>query len=289
MGPLGFRKPEAVVASPDVLPSLLGSPDAAYSRRPNFLWSVLLHALALAMLLFIARVTPDLRWNGMPPDKLVLRDAPFILRCDAVNGCGGGGSGHDDRPSSLGVLPRISQMQLTPPTVHTLNPNPQLPVEASVVSPDVEQPAMKGQIGDLFEGVAGPASDGNKGGTGIGNSNTPDGGIGPSKTSGAGPGPIEGVYTPSHIGGVKPPQPLYSPDPEYSEEGRKVKAQGAVVLWVVIGADGLVREVRVQRSLGFGLDERAIDAVRRWRFKPATIDERPVAVQINVEVRFRLY
>ena len=62
-----------------------------------------------------------------------------------------------------------------------------------------------------------------------------------------------------------------------------------MVRWVVIGADGRVRDVRVQRSLGFGLDEKALEAVRTWKFQPATLDERPVAVQINVEVRFRLY
>ena len=90
-------------------------------------------------------------------------------------------------------------------------------------------------------------------------------------------------------GRVSAPRPLYAPDPEYSEEARKIKQQGTVVLWVVVGADGRVRDVRVQRSLGFGLDEKALEAVRTWKFEPARVDDRPVAVQINVEVRFRLY
>ena len=65
--------------------------------------------------------------------------------------------------------------------------------------------------------------------------------------------------------------------------------QGVVLLWVVIGSDGRTHDVRVQRSLGMGLDEKAIEAVRNWKFEPATKDGQPVAVQVNVEVNFRLY
>jgi TonB family protein len=61
------------------------------------------------------------------------------------------------------------------------------------------------------------------------------------------------------------------------------------VLWVVVGPDGRPRDVRVSRSLGLGLDEKAMDAVRSWKFEPARKDGQPVAVQINVEVNFRLY
>jgi periplasmic protein TonB len=62
-----------------------------------------------------------------------------------------------------------------------------------------------------------------------------------------------------------------------------------VVLWVVIGADGKPREMRVQRSLGMGLDQKAIEAVRRWKFEPAQKDGVPVAVQVHIEVNFRLF
>jgi TonB family protein len=65
--------------------------------------------------------------------------------------------------------------------------------------------------------------------------------------------------------------------------------QGTVVLWVIVGTDGRTHEIRVQRSLGMGLDEKAIDAVRVWRFEPARKNGQPVAVQVNVEVNFRLY
>ena len=90
-------------------------------------------------------------------------------------------------------------------------------------------------------------------------------------------------------GGVSAPKAIFSPDPEYSEEARKANFQGSCVLWLVVGPDGKPRDVRVDRTpLGFGLDEKAIETVRRWRFKPAYKDGKPVAVQINIEVTFHL-
>jgi periplasmic protein TonB len=62
-----------------------------------------------------------------------------------------------------------------------------------------------------------------------------------------------------------------------------------VSLWMVVGLDGRAHNIRVQRSLGMGLDQKAIDAVNRWRFEPATLNGKPVAVEIAVEVNFRLY
>jgi protein TonB len=88
---------------------------------------------------------------------------------------------------------------------------------------------------------------------------------------------------------VSAPKALFTPDPEYSEEARKAKYQGTVVLWLIVGADGHPRDVKIARTLGMGLDQKAIEAVRNWKFEPAMKDGRPVAVQINVEVNFRLY
>jgi len=91
------------------------------------------------------------------------------------------------------------------------------------------------------------------------------------------------------VGGrVSAPRPLYSPDAGYSEEARQAKYEGVCVLTLIVGPDGLPWNVRVARSLGMGLDEKAIEAVKRWRFQPAMKDGKPVAVAINVEVQFRL-
>jgi TonB family protein len=88
---------------------------------------------------------------------------------------------------------------------------------------------------------------------------------------------------------VTAPVATFSPDPEYSEEARKAKYQGVVVLTVTVGADGRPRDLRVARSLGLGLDEKAIESVRTWKFEPGKKDGAPVAVQISVEVDFHLY
>jgi TonB family protein len=89
-------------------------------------------------------------------------------------------------------------------------------------------------------------------------------------------------------GAFTAPRALSMPDPEYSEEGRRKHLDATVILWVVVGLDGLVHDVRVQKPVGHGFDEEAIKAVRTWQFRPAMKDGVPVTVQINVEVNFRM-
>jgi TonB family protein len=90
-------------------------------------------------------------------------------------------------------------------------------------------------------------------------------------------------------GSVSAPRAKHSPPPEYSKQALDAKYQGTCVLGLIVGTDGLPRDVKIIRSLGLGLDEKAIEAVKQWKFKPAMKDGKPVAVQINVEVFFRLY
>jgi TonB family protein len=117
------------------------------------------------------------------------------------------------------------------------------------------------------------------------------GGVGSGRGPGVGPGWGGGIGGGAYRvgGGVTAPRVIYSPDPEFSEEARKAKFQGTVVLWLIVGPDGRPHEVGVYRSLGVGLDEKAIEAIRQWRFEPGRKDGIPVAVQLNVEVSFRLY
>jgi protein TonB len=104
---------------------------------------------------------------------------------------------------------------------------------------------------------------------------------------GVGGGIGGGIY---HVGGgVSVPRPIYNPDPEYSEEARKAKFQGSVMLLAIIGPDGRPHDLRVTRSLGMGLDQKALDAVWKWRFAPAMKDGHPVSVAVSIEVAFRLY
>ena len=88
---------------------------------------------------------------------------------------------------------------------------------------------------------------------------------------------------------VTAPVPIKSPDPKYSSKARKAGLEGLVVLSAVIGVDGMPQNIEVKQSLGMGLDEEAIKAVKHWRFKPALKNGKPVAVPLNVKVAFHLH
>jgi TonB family protein len=90
-------------------------------------------------------------------------------------------------------------------------------------------------------------------------------------------------------GGIRPPRAIYQPDPEYPEEVRKARYQGVSVLSLIVDVDGKPRDIKIVMPLGKGLDEKAIEAVKTWRFEPATKDGVPVATEIRIEVQFRLY
>jgi TonB family protein len=99
---------------------------------------------------------------------------------------------------------------------------------------------------------------------------------------------------PDGMGVPTAPKILYKIEPEYSEAARQAKFQGTVVLKVDVMPDGTAQNISVQRSLGLGLDEKAIEAVRKWRFRPGTKfrpetrDLEPVTVTCAIEVNFRL-
>jgi len=88
---------------------------------------------------------------------------------------------------------------------------------------------------------------------------------------------------------VLPPRPTYTPETEFSEQARPAKFQGTVILQIVVNKKGDVVRVRLERALGMGLDQNAMEGVERWRFTPATRNGQPVAVMMNVEVAFNLY
>lgn len=90
-------------------------------------------------------------------------------------------------------------------------------------------------------------------------------------------------------GGVSAPRITFSTDPEYTDKAREAHFQGVCTLEMVVGEDGTPREIKVLKKLGMGLDEKAVEAVKLWKFEPARKNGVPVAVKINVEVSFRLY
>jgi len=81
---------------------------------------------------------------------------------------------------------------------------------------------------------------------------------------------------------------MFKREPEYSEVARIAKYQGTVTLYVEVGPDGIAHNIRVLNGLGLGLDEKAIDAVSQWQFRPGMKDGVPVTVAASIEVNFRL-
>jgi TonB family protein len=90
-------------------------------------------------------------------------------------------------------------------------------------------------------------------------------------------------------GCIAAPHATYSPDPKYPKKERKARHQGTVILDLVIDADGSPRDIKVSRPLSPEFDEAAIDAMKKWKFSPASKDGQPLATQIKVEVSFHLY
>jgi periplasmic protein TonB len=284
----GIQQPKA-----DILPTLFGEGYGVYGvRKESFVISFLLNVLFVTTIVGIGLYVPS---HTQEIKKIIIGDAielsPYTLPPAKTEAGGGGGGGDRDKlEATKGKLPKFAKEQFTPPVVVARNPDPKLPMEPTVVvPPDIKMPQIGMNLGDPLSGVTGPASNGTGSGGGIGSGS--GGGVGSGRGPGVGPGWGGGIGGGAYRvgGGVSAPRVLFQPDPEYSEEARKAKYQGTVVLWVVVGPDGRCHEMRIQRSLGMGLDEKAMEAVRQWKFDPAKKDGHPVAVQINVEVNFRLY
>ncbi len=229
----------------------------------------------------VTLIAPDLTPPQLPMTKPSAKSS----------GGGGGGGDHDKLQAPKGKLPKTALEQITPPAMVIRNDHPKLPVEPTVVvPPQIKLASNMPNLGNPMSGVpTGPPSNGTGGGGGIGSGY--GGGVGSGTGPGVGPGHGGGIGGGAFRvgGGVSAPRALDTPDPEYSEEARKAKYQGTCVLLLIVGPDGKPRDVKVARALGMGLDEKAIEAVRQWKFEPAMKDGKPVAVQINVEVNFRLY
>src|SRR5208282_4208114 len=111
----------------------------------------------------------------------------------------------------------------------------------------------------------------------------------PIELSGKGHVPICRGKDSDASGCVTAPRTTYAPEPTYPNKERKARHSGVVILGLVVGPDGLPREITVSRPLSPDFDAAAIDAVKKWKFSPASKDGNPVATAIKVEVSFHLY
>ena len=277
--------------SGEILPSLFGKSWAGYPvRRRNFALSVALHAvmafLVGATFLMVKSYVP--RVEPQPNVTIRLEPYPVPIGAHPSSGGGSGGAAEPIR-ASKGMAPPAAQEQLTPPIILRNNAQPRLAATATVIAPpDLSFPRTR-EIGDPLSALAAPSNGpgvsggiGGRAGGGVGG----DGG-GPGRGPGSKGGCCGGIYSAGD--GVSIPRAIYSPEPEFSEEARRSKYQGEVTMLATIGADGRPRDLLVVRSLGMGLDEKALEAVRTWRFEPGKKDGRPVAVQMNIIVSFHLF
>jgi protein TonB len=193
---------------------------------------------------------------------------------------GGGGGQRGPTPVTKGTPPKFADTQIVPPNKPPLV-EPKIHIEPTIeVQQDVKMASSIPQIGVANSPIVG-MSLGNGSGTGLGSGN--GSGLGPGSGGNTGGGP-------KRIGGgISSPIPIYTVEPEFSEEARKAKVAGNVLVNLWVGTDGLPSHVHVIRGVGMGLDEKAVEAVRQYRFKPAMENGKPVLVELNIEVNFQIF
>jgi periplasmic protein TonB len=220
--------------------------------------------------------------------------SPYVAKLPAgpkKAGGGGGGGEHNPVPASVGKLPKFDFSRFTPPAVKPPT-NPRLAMTPTVLGPPdmhLPSPNMPNWGDPLSKIVTDSSGPGGGGGIGSGQG----GGVGSGGGGGVGPGyqwGTGGGFPHAGQNGFGEPTCVYCPTPEFSDEAVKAKYQGTVLVQAVVTADGRATEIHIAKGLGLGLDEKAIDAVRKWRFKPAAgPDGRPTAVICFIEVTFHLY
>lgn len=290
--------------SPPKLPPLKTTSAAVpvpeiWSKNPQFTrvqaLSITFHVLVLVLI--IVPLLPELM---SPPTTranssftIMPLSSPILPKLapgkDTAHGGGGGGE-HNVIPQSRGKLPKFNWTQIAAPAVRTqqskleVTPNLLGPPQLNVPSPNL--PNWGDPIQKAITDSSGPG-----GGAGIGTGN--NGGIGSGGGGGYGPGGEGGTGGGVFDGGTHGygfPSCLLCPRAEFSDEAVKAKYQGVVVLLAIITPDGRATDIHVSKGLGLGLDQKAIDAVRNWRFKPALgPDGKPAAVRVPIEVEFHLY
>jgi periplasmic protein TonB len=272
-----------------------------WSKDENFGWTQLVafaaHAGVVALLVvpFVIWTAPTKAVSKAQLDITPLDISPYISKLPAgANKAGGGGGGGDrsPQPATKGKAPRFAMTQFTPPTAVIKNPQPKLPADPTLLGPPelkVANPNLSNFGDPLAASVTmsnGPGGGGGIGtglGGGIGSGS--GGGLGPGEGGGTGGGAFH-----AGVNGVGLPSCFYMPNPPYSEEARKAKYSGTVMVEAVVNLDGHLSNLRVLKSPGLGLDDNTIQTLKTWRCKPAIgPNGRPVPVIVPFEVNFRLY
>ena len=269
--------------------------------------SVFLHAAFIFLIFFVAKgISSRQAFN---PDEVVFVNTPIFLPFDIdiegdgrEGGGGGGGGKNDPEPPATGELPEMTPVQMIAPD--PTNPQPLMSAEDLFAQvPSIEMPIQLPRnlslpIGDIsappnYSMSSGPGSGGGIGtgrGTGIGSGT--GAGVGPGSGGGMGGGSGGGIGTgvgTGVTGSIRLPKVLSNPKPDYTEEARKARTEGVVVLRGIVRKDGTIDSIRVVRGLGYGLDEAAIHTImNKWRFRPATRNGAPIDYEADIEIGFHL-
>jgi protein TonB len=252
--------------------------------------SVLAHAAIIASLAVVAIHPPGKKPDPWPSsDKIpsvlpMPRDLLDALRGHNPNGGTSSGMGHDFLPPTQGNLPPRSSIQIVRPMIPQ-NLHPETPIPPTIL--DASAPRILTPVDNI--GLPWMVDRNNSSGRGKGNTigeGPNDESMGNIPGSGVGVGGPPGPFRP----GVTGPTCAYCPDPQYTDEAREAKLQGKVTLQVLVGADGRAVQIRIVQGIGLGLDERAAQAVRGWKFVPAQdAARRAVPAWVTVEAIFRLF
>jgi protein TonB len=197
-----------------------------------------------------------------------------------VPGEGGGGGGHPAPAAAKEIsIPKTrppDPVPATPPPPQPEPPRPLPTLDAPVTTnADVLRAAGTSQVALQGPGGGGRGRDG----IGPGDGNR---GVGPGKDGGVGGGPRR----PGD--GVTNPEPIYKADPVYTVDAMRTKTSGEVILEATVEANGSVGALRVLKGLPFGLNDEAIKAAKRWKFKPAMADGKPVPIIVTIILEFNL-
>jgi len=268
--------PLVLESTPIAVPDLM----ATKMTKKSVAMSIAFYALLILFIAFLihehVQLAAPVKHNTILTD--VVPPPKIASKKEAI---GGGGGSHDNAPVTQGHLPKLVQQQIVPPKAPPTIP-PKLAVPPSVVV----QPDLK-MADNTMPNMGNPTSNlkgfsmgnGNGGGLGSGNGN----GIGPGSGGNTG----GGVY---HVGGgVSEPKLIVQVDPEFSEEARKAKFSGDVTVRLVVDENGNPTHVSVVQDVGMGLGEKAVEAVRQYKFKPAMKDGKPVKVEVYVVVKFQIF
>lgn len=241
--------------------------------------AVVLHAVAIALILFLVAKKVQFA-SPVKETNFIALDAPPPKLPPKAKLAGGGGGQKGPAPVSKGSPPKFSPQQILPPKAPPLLA-PKLAVVPTVdVDPNLKMATNMPNVGIPNAPSVG-VSMGNGNGNGIGSGN--GNGMGPGSGGGVGGG-VRQVG-----GGVSAPTLVYKVEAEFSEEARKAKVSGNVVVGLIVDEKGNAIRVHVVRGLGMGLDEKAMEAVRQFKFKPAMENGKAVKVEVNVEVNFQIF